>query len=53
MSVTNLHASANPSFLADAVAQLETFIQQAARDGGSLHDVERRTLDSLLAIGHR
>lgn len=53
MSVANPIPAHNPSSLADVVAQLESFVHQAAREGRSLREVERHILDSALDLGHR
>ena len=53
MSFSDVAAVDNPTFLADAVCQLETLVGQAAREGRSLHQAERAILDSVLDIGRR
>jgi hypothetical protein len=39
--------------IADAAEELERFVTDAARDGLSLHDVEKATLETVLAMGSK
>ena len=53
MSFSDPVAVDNPTFLNDAVCQLEALVEQSAREGRSLREMERRILDSVLDIGRR
>jgi hypothetical protein len=53
MSFSNPAAVDNPTFLNDSVCQLESLVEQSAREGRPLREVERRILDSVLDIGRR
>lgn len=53
MSFPNPVAVDNPTFLNDSVCQREALVEQSAREGRPLREMERRILDSVLDIGRR